>query len=112
MNIQHNEEKLFIYDANQEEIDQIEVPSVDSCLYNGSKLEFDTAYIFQIGHTKTILTLTSAFYRHFIRTFASSNLMFRENHLQYLKKKKKSYVWGRYCPINNCNKSQTIPFYA
>ncbi len=55
-----HQERLFIYDTNEEEVDQVEVAFPETTFLNGWKLQFDKEYVFQIGNAKTILTLTSA----------------------------------------------------
>ncbi len=54
-----HQERLFIYDTNQQEVDQVEVTSAETTVINGWKLQFDKEYVFQIGNAKAFCKLTS-----------------------------------------------------
>ncbi len=54
-----HQERLFIYDTNQQEVDQIAVASPETAFINGWKLQFDEEYVFQIGNAKAFFKLTS-----------------------------------------------------
>ncbi len=59
-------EKLFIHDVTHEEVDEVDVSPSQSFVIDGLKLQFDMAYVFQIGNAITRLRLTSKLYYIYI----------------------------------------------
>ncbi len=56
-----HQERLIIYDTNQQEVDQVEVAFPETTFIDGLKLQFDKVYVFQIGNAKTTFKLAGAF---------------------------------------------------